>query len=89
MCSSDLGYRKYEDLNRLAVSLVDRGGWFVTCSCSGLLSAAEFEELVCRAGHKQARRLQIVDRTGAATDHPVMSNCPESRYLKVIWARVL
>ena len=28
-------------------------------------------------------------RTGAGADHPVMSNCPESRYLKVIWARVV
>ena len=35
------------------------------------------------------RRLQFFDRTGAAPDHPVMSNCPESRYLKVIWAIVV
>lgn len=83
------GYRRYEDLNRLAVSLVQRGGWFVTCSCSGLLSAQDFEEMVCRAAHKQARRIQILDRTGAGPDHPVMSNCPEGRYLKVIWARVI
>jgi len=35
------------------------------------------------------RRLQIFDRTGPGVDHPVMSNCPESRYLKVLWARVV
>jgi 23S rRNA (cytosine1962-C5)-methyltransferase len=25
---------------------------------------------------------------GPGADHPVMSNCPESRYLKTLWARV-
>jgi 23S rRNA (cytosine1962-C5)-methyltransferase len=83
------GLRKYEDLNTLATRLVVDGGLLVTCSCSGLLPALEFEQMVIRAVHRQGRRLQILDRTGAAPDHPVMSNCPESLYLKVIWARVL
>ena len=83
------GMRKYEDLNRLALRLVRAGGTFVTCSCSGLLSAEEFERLVCRAAHKEKKRVQFLDRTGPGADHPVMSNCPESRYLKVLWARVL
>lgn len=82
------GHNKYEDLNRLAISLVEPGGLFVTCSCSGLLSAAEFEEHVVRAAHRESRRLQFLDRTGAGADHPVMSNCPESHYLKLLWARV-
>jgi len=83
------GQRRYEDLNGLAVSLLEPGGLLVTCSCSGLVSAEDFEQFVCRAAHRQGRRLQILDRTGAGPDHPVMSNCPESRYLKVLWARVL
>jgi 23S rRNA (cytosine1962-C5)-methyltransferase len=82
------GWRRYEDLNGLALYLVKPGGLFVTCSCSGLLSAEEFEQIVIRAAHRVQRRLQIFDRTGAGPDHPMMSNCPESRYLKVIWARV-
>jgi 23S rRNA (cytosine1962-C5)-methyltransferase len=83
-----LGLRKYEDLNRLALALVSPGGLFVTCSCSGLLDAFEFERLVIRAAHQAGKRLQFVNRTGAAEDHPVMSNCAESQYLKVLWARV-
>lgn len=82
------GQRRYEDLNGLALSLLRPGGLLVTCSCSGLVSAEDFEQFVCRAAHRQGRRLQILDRTGAGPDHPVMSNCPESRYLKVLWARV-
>jgi len=83
------GQNKYQDLNRLGASLVKPGGLLVTCSCSGLVSMEQFEEFVIRGAHRKARRLQFLDRTGAGSDHPVMSNCPESRYLKVLWARVL
>jgi 23S rRNA (cytosine1962-C5)-methyltransferase len=83
-----LDRRKYEDLNTLAVSLVIPGGLLVTCSCSGLLSLEEFEYNVMRAVHRLDRRLQFLDHTEAGPDHPVMSNAPEGRYLKVIWARV-
>jgi 23S rRNA (cytosine1962-C5)-methyltransferase len=83
------GRNKYYDLNAIAIQLVKPGGLFVTCSCSGLLSLEEFEEIVCRAAHRNKRKLQILDRTGAGMDHPVMSNCPEGRYLKVIWAVVV
>lgn len=80
-----LGRNKYYDMNAVALGLLKRGGLFVTCSCSGLLDVAEFEEIVMRSAHRNKRRLQIIDRTGAGADHPVMSNCPESRYLKVLW----
>jgi 23S rRNA (cytosine1962-C5)-methyltransferase len=68
---------------------VKPGGLFVTCSCSGMLSEEDFERVVIKAAHRQARKLQFLDQTGPALDHPVMSNCPESRYLKVFWARVV
>jgi len=82
------GARKYEDLNRLALRLVKPGGILVTCSCSGLVSAGDFERLVMRAAHKERKRLQFLDRTGPGADHPVMSNCLEGHYLKVLWGRV-
>jgi len=82
------GHRKYEDLNALAISLLEPGGVLVTCSCSGLLGLEEFERIVVRAAHRQDRRLQFFDRTGPGPDHPVMSNAPEGSYLKVLWANV-
>ena len=82
------GLKKYEDLNQLAMSLVRPGGVLATYSCSGQLSAEAFEEMVIRSARRARRYLQIIDRTGAGGDHPVMSNCPESRYLKAIWAVV-
>ena len=83
------GRRRYEDINHLAIGLVKPGGLFVTCSCSGLVTLDQFEEYVIKAAHRHHRRLQIFDRTGPGGDHPVYSNCLESRYLKVIWARVV
>ena len=82
------GMRKYSDLNQLAASLVKPGGLFVTCSCSGLVSLETFEECVIKGVHRLNRRMQIFDRTGPGVDHPVFSNCLESRYLKLLWARV-
>ncbi len=86
--AEDDGLRRYEDLNMLGISLLKTGGLLVTCSCSGLLSPAEFERMLIRAAHRRNRRLQFLDFTGPGCDHPVMSNCPESRYLKVAWARL-
>ncbi len=83
------GRGKYNDLNRLAARLVKPGGYLVTCSCSGQVNEFEFEKLVTTAVHKEQKRLQIFDRTGAGPDHPTLSNYPESRYLKVIWGRVI
>jgi 23S rRNA (cytosine1962-C5)-methyltransferase len=82
------GRNKYYDLNAVAIQLVKRGGLFVSCSCSGLLDVAEFEEIVMRAAHRNKRKLQIIDRTGAGADHPVMSNAADGRYLKVLWGLV-
>jgi len=83
------GRRKYEDLNQLAITLVKSGGLFVTCSCSGLVSLEKFESFVIKAAHRAGRRLQFFAVTGAGIDHPVYSNCLESRYLKVLWSRVV
>jgi 23S rRNA (cytosine1962-C5)-methyltransferase len=95
------GTRKHLDLNRLAIQLVKPGGLFLTCTCAGLLSAAEFTQVVARAarqagqeqerfagGFKHGRELQIFARTGAAPDHPVSGNSLEGEYLNAIWARV-
>lgn len=83
------GMRKYADLNTIAASLVKPGGLFVTCSCSGLVSLEDFEQVVIKGVHRLNRRLQLFDRTGPGIDHPVYSNCLESRYLKLLWARVV
>ena len=85
----ETGTAKYADLNKLALQLVAPEGLYVTCSCSGMLGAGDFERIVVTSAHRRDKRLQIFDRTGAGPDHPTLSNYPESRYLKVLWARVI
>lgn len=81
--------KKYHDLNHLAVQVVRPGGLFLTCSCSGLVHRGQFLETVHAAARRARRRLQLLEQSGAASDHPIMLNCPESEYLKACWFRVL
>ena len=80
----DEGQRKYYDFNRLAASLVAPGGMLVTCSCSGLMPTEEFIKTVTAAVPFN-RQPRMLARTGAAPDHPVSLNCPETEYLKCVW----
>jgi 23S rRNA (cytosine1962-C5)-methyltransferase len=82
------GRMKYFDLNRLALTAVSPGGMLVTCSCSGLLSPEEFFTVLKGAARGARRRVQVLRQTGPGADHPVMTDCPESGYLKCLWAKV-
>lgn len=83
----DEGQRKYYDFNRLAASLVARDGMLITCSCSGLLPSEDFLKTVT-AAVPFARQPRLLARTGAAMDHPVALNTPETEYLKCAWLRL-
>ena len=83
------GRAKYFDLNKLGLAVVKPGGMLVTCSCSGLVSRDEFFAVVRGAARSANRRTQVVETTGPGLDHPVMTDYPESGYLKCMWCRVL
>lgn len=83
------GSRKYADLNALGMTVIKPGGLLLTCSCSGPVSRQPFLDIVKSAASRAGRQLQIIGQSGAGPDHPVMANCPESEYLKAVWARVL
>lgn len=94
------GTRKHFAMNRLAMRLVKPGGLLLSCTCAGLLPESEFLNLLVSASKSQgddldphgpnriisqSRTLQIIARTGAAPDHPVISTCMETDYLKAVW----
>jgi 23S rRNA (cytosine1962-C5)-methyltransferase len=79
--------RGYQDVNRLAMSLVAPGGWLLTCSCSGLVSGDLFQKVVFSASVEAGARFELVARAGAGPDHPVSLDCPEGEYLKGLWLR--
>ncbi len=82
------GKRKYFDLNVLGMNLVEPGGLLLTCSCSGLLPAPDFQALLRAAARKASRSVQLLAMTGASADHPVALDAPEGAYLKAAWLRV-
>ncbi len=86
----EVGYalKRYLDMNRLALQAVAPGGVFLTCSCTGLVSEADFLETLRRAAWQVGRTVQILNISGAAPDHPFLIHAQEGRYLKAVWCRV-
>jgi 23S rRNA (cytosine1962-C5)-methyltransferase len=80
--------RGYHSLNRLAIEVLAGNGVLVTCSCTGYVERAMFENMLAEAAHSAKRRLQILDARGAAADHPTSVTCPETDYLKCYFCRV-
>lgn len=81
--------RAYHELNLRALKLLKPDGLLVSCSCSGKLSRASFEELLTSAAADAKRQVQILERRGAGIDHPPLAALPETEYLKAWFLRVL
>jgi len=64
------------------------GGILVSCSCSYHVPEAMLEEILLDAANDAGRRAQVLERRGAARDHPVLLGVPETRYLKCFVVRL-
>ncbi|NII73537.1 23S rRNA (cytosine1962-C5)-methyltransferase [Dyella sp. SG562] len=80
--------KKYFAMNRLALDVIPPGGLLLTCSCTGLVSEADFLEMLRRVALNAGREIQVLEARGAGPDHPVRSDVPEGRYLKAVFCRV-
>ncbi|HEY3706682.1 MAG TPA: class I SAM-dependent rRNA methyltransferase [Terracidiphilus sp.] len=76
--------RGYKELNLRALKMLRPGGLLVTCSCSHHVGWSDLEGAVASAAGDAHRRVRILERRGAALDHPVVLNLPESEYLKCL-----
>ena len=74
--------RAYKDVNLLAFKLLAPGGLLATFSCSGGVSAELFQSIVAGAALDAGGDAKIIERFGAAADHPVALEFPEGEYLK-------
>ncbi len=79
----------YKELNLRALKMLRPGGTLVTCSCSFHVSEAEFLEMLGSAAADAGRRVRVLEKRGAAADHPVLLNVPETAYLKCVICRAL
>jgi 23S rRNA (cytosine1962-C5)-methyltransferase len=74
--------RAYKDINLLAFKLLAPGGLLATFSCSGGVPAELFQSIVAGAALDAGVEAKILERFGAAADHPVAIHFPEGDYLK-------
>jgi 23S rRNA (cytosine1962-C5)-methyltransferase len=74
--------RAYKDINLLAFKLLAKGGLLATFSCSGGIPMDLFQSIVAGAALDAGVQAKIIERFGAAADHPVALNFPEADYLK-------
>jgi 23S rRNA (cytosine1962-C5)-methyltransferase len=74
--------RAYKDINLMALKLLKPGGLLATFSCSGGVSAELFQSIVAGAAVDAGAEAKIIERFGAAADHPVALGFPEGDYLK-------
>jgi 23S rRNA (cytosine1962-C5)-methyltransferase len=80
--------RGYRQLLKQSVRLVELEGFVVFCCCSGLIGADMLIELISQVAGEEKRDVQILERRGAAPDHPVAASCLETAYLKCFILRV-
>lgn len=81
--------RGYRQLLKSAVQLLEPGGYLAFCCCSGLITHEDLLALHAEVGAASGRMVQLLERRGAAADHPVAASCPESAYLKCFLSRVV
>jgi 23S rRNA (cytosine1962-C5)-methyltransferase len=81
--------RAYQEIVLRGLRLTKPGGLTVTCSCSGRVSRAQFDELVTAAAAQSGRSVHILERRGAGRDHPELVGVPETGHLKCWILRVL
>ena len=79
----------YKEINLRAMRLLRPEGILITSSCSYHLSESDFFDLLCEAARDTHRFIQVIERRGQASDHPVLAGMPETRYLKCFILRAL
>ena len=83
------GARGYKEINLRALKLLNQGGILITCTCSFHMSEEMFMDIIADAALDARRRVQIIERRGQSSDHPVLLGVPETHYLKCLIARVV
>jgi 23S rRNA (cytosine1962-C5)-methyltransferase len=74
----------YKELNLRAMKMLRPGGILATCSCSFHVSSADFLKVVADAARDAHKSLRVVENRGAAKDHPILLNVPETSYLQCL-----
>lgn len=74
--------RGYREINHRAMSLLPRGGYLATCSCSHFMGSDLFEKTLRDAARDANVQLRQMEARQQGPDHPILWNVPETDYLK-------
>lgn len=80
----DKALRGYKELNLRAMKMLRPGGILITCSCSFHVGPQDFVTVLSEAAQDAHKTLRVLETRGAAKDHPVLLNVPETSYLQCI-----
>jgi len=83
------GLAAYQRINQLAMLLLERDGFLVSCSCSHHLSIPDLLGALQRAARHVDRLVQVLEIGGQSADHPQHPAIPETGYLKAVFCRVV
>lgn len=72
----------YKEINRRAMSLLPRGGYLATCSCSHFMTDELFRKMLTDAAKDAGVSLRQIEGRQQSPDHPILWNVKETDYLK-------
>ncbi len=75
-------YNGYKEINKKAMKLLPRGGYFATCSCSHFMKNELFVSMLKEAASEASVSLRQIECRQQSADHPILWNVPETDYLK-------
>lgn len=79
----------YKEINLRGMKLVKPGGFLVTSSCTNLVHAELFLQIIDMAAKDARRKLRQVTFQRQAADHPIIWGMENTEYLKFLIVQVL
>jgi 23S rRNA (cytosine1962-C5)-methyltransferase len=79
----------YKEINLRGMKLVKPGGFLVTSSCTSLVNAELFQQIIDMAAKDARRKLRQVVFQTQSSDHPVIWGMENTHYLKFLIVQVL
>ena len=78
----------YKEINLRGIKLINPGGFLVTSSCTSLVNAEMFLQVIDMAAKDARRKLRQVRFQSQSPDHPIISGIENTQYLKFLIAEV-
>ncbi len=82
------GVEAYRRINQMAMQVLKKDGFLISCSCSHHLRDGMLEQQLHQAARHVDRNIQLIARGGQSSDHPVLIQVPETQYLRAVYSRV-